>query len=222
MIKEIINKIPEKVRILFFWPIFGTLFGCLEKFGKGRFHEVYCALDDKIPFCEYFVIPYYFWFLLLFGMIIYGFFWDDEAFHNYMKFTLLSYCLTFLIYIIYPTVQNLRPEEFARDNVFIELVKYTYKNDTNTNVCPSIHVLGSMAVYFAARKSKSFGSLPWRITFFLTAFLITLSTVFIKQHSVIDIIFAVILGALIYPVVYPRTKKSEYDSETKRAKAGVI
>ena len=31
-----------------------------------------------------------------------------------------------------------------------------YAADTNTNVCPSIHVIGSFAVYFAARDIRRF------------------------------------------------------------------
>ncbi len=221
MIKEVLNKIPRKVRVLFFWPVFGVLFWYLEEFGKGRFHEVYCSWDDKIPFCEYFIIPYYFWFLFLIGMIVYGFFWDDDAFKNYMKFTVLSYCSTIIIYLIYPTVQNLRTEEFVRDNIFIDMVKHTYIKDTNTNVCPSIHVLGTMAVYFAARKSKLFGSIIWRIAFFAVSVLIIVSTVFVKQHSVIDIFSALLLGIILYPVVYPH-KKTEGKEKVQRVEAGVV
>lgn len=222
MFKEFLNEKSGKIKILSFWPIFGTMFWCLEKFNKGRLHEVYCAWDDRIPFCEYFIIPYYFWFLFLIGMIIYGFFWDDDAFKNYMKFTIISYFTTLIIYLIYPTMQNLRPEEFVRNNIFVELAKHTYDTDTNTNVCPSIHVLGSMATYFAARKSKHFGSLTWRIIFFVIAASIILSTAFVKQHSVVDIISAIILGMIIYPIVYPCSKKSGGAEKVKRVEAGVV
>ena len=221
MIKGLLNKIPEKIMILLFWPVFGTIFSCMEKVDPERCHTVYCFLDDKIPFCEYFIIPYYFWFVFLFGMIVYGFLWDYAAFKNYMKFTMITYIVTIIIYLVYPTAQSLRPDAFENNSIFTQIVKRAYSVDTNTNVCPSIHVLGSMAVYFAARKSKAFGSLPWRIAFFVTAVLITLSTLFVKQHSVIDIVAAIILGLIVYPFVYS-AKKGNFKLKTEQKTAAGV
>lgn len=209
MIKELINKIPERVRLLLFWPVFGAVFWSMELIGTDKYHTVYCFLDDKIPFCEYFVIPYYFWFIFLIGMIVYGFFWDETALKNYMKFTAITYTVTLFIYAVYPTAQNLRPTAFENNNVFTQIVRFAYRVDTNTNVCPSIHVLGSMAVYFAARKSRLFGNIAWRAAFLAVTVLITLSTLFVKQHSVLDIVFAILLGASAYPFVYSKKNKPE-------------
>ena len=201
-----LNKINtpefEHIKLLLFWPLFGIAFYCLERVFNMNYHVVYCALDDKIPFCEYFLIPYWFWFVFLIGIQIYSFFFDVPTFKRYIRYTIISYTLTLLIYIIYPTSQELRPVAFARNNIFTVAVKGLYQFDTNTNVCPSLHVIGSMAVYFAARKSRVFGSLPWRIAFFVMTVLISVSTVFLKQHSVIDIAAAVVLGLAVYPVVY--------------------
>lgn len=47
-----------------------------------------------------------------------------------------------LIYLVFPTCQDLRPTQFARDNILTRFVAWFYNFDTNTNVCPSIHVLG--------------------------------------------------------------------------------
>lgn len=215
MMRKILNNIPERVRVLFFWPIFGAVFWCMELIGTDNYHNVHCFLDDKIPFCEYFVIPYYFWFIFLMGMVIYGFFWDETALKNYMKFTAITYTVTLFIYAVYPTAQDLRPVSFELDSFFTQIVRFAYKVDTNTNVCPSIHVLGSMAVYFAARKSRVFGKMVWRVAFCATAVLITLSTLFIKQHSVLDVVFAVILGVAVYPFVYKKDKNPQNPAQTK-------
>lgn len=221
MIKDILNKIPERVKILFFWPVFGAAFYSLELYKVSNYHVVHCFLDDLIPFCEYFIIPYYFWFIFLIGMIVYGFFWDFPALRNYMRFTAITYAVTIFVYLVYPTAQELRPQEFVHDNFFVDIVKFAYKVDTNTNVCPSIHVLGSMAVYFAARKSRVFGTRRWMTAFFLMTVLITLSTLFVKQHSVIDIAFALILGVAVYTVVYPHEKKKDKDESKEKAIVGV-
>ena len=222
MIKEILNKIPERVRLLLFWPLFGAAFWYLEIMGTGKYHIVHSFLDDKIPFCEYFIVPYYFWFVFLIGMIVYGFFWDIDALRNYMRFTAITYTVTLIIYAVYPTAQELRVQTFLHDNIFVDTVKFAYTVDTNTNVCPSIHVLGSLAVYFAAGKSRLFGTRAWRAAFLITTVLITLSTLFVKQHSVIDIAVALVLGLSVYPIVYPRGIKSRKSVAEQRTEAGVI
>lgn len=198
------------IKLLLYWPIYGIVFMALERFLNVEYNPVYCRLDDMVPFCEVFVIPYYFWFAFLIGIQIYGFFYDVKAFKDYMYFTILTYTMTVIVYLIYPTSQNLRPTEFARDNIFTDIVQMLYNFDTNTNVCPSLHVIGSFAVYFAARKSKVFSGLGWRIAFFVATVLISISTVFLKQHSVLDIFWALVLCGVCYPFVFEREHIKTY------------
>ena len=222
MIKGLFYKIPERIRILFFWPVFGAAFWYLELMGADKYHVVHCALDDIIPFCEYFIIPYYFWFIYLAIIIVYGFFWDIPTLKNYMKYTQITYLTTLVIYMLFPNSQELRPETFANDNFFVDIVKFAYSFDTNTNVCPSIHVLGSMAVYFAARKSRFFGTFAWRAAFFAAAVIIMLSTLFVKQHSAVDIIAALAVGAIAYPMVYKKSEKGTREVADERKAMEVL
>ena len=71
-----------------------------------------------------------------------------------------------------------------------------------TNVCPSIHVIGSFAVYFAARDIRRFRAKGWRLGFLTMAVLISLSTVFLKQHSVLDVLAGLAVCAAAYPLIY--------------------
>ena len=203
------------VKLLLFWPIFGILFMLLERFFSPEFHTVYSRFDDMIPFCEFFVIPYYFWFIFLIGIQIYGFFFDIPCFEKYMKFTIITYMTTILIYIIDPTSQNLRPASFERNNIFTGIVTMLYGFDTNTNVCPSLHVIGALATYFAARKSEFFGTKGWRIAFLITTLLICASTVFLKQHSVVDIFWGVVVSLVFYPVVFYEKKTTAVRDDDK-------
>lgn len=203
------------VKLLLFWPIFGVIFTLLERIFSPEFHPVYSPIDDMIPFCEFFVIPYYFWFAFLIGIQVYGFFFDIPCFEKYMKFTILTYMATVLIYIVYPTSQNLRPELFLRENIFTKIVTMLYGFDTNTNVCPSLHVIGSFAVYFAARKSKLFGKIAWRIAFFAITLLICASTVFLKQHSILDIFWGIVVSIVFYPFAFYEKKIVDVQSDAK-------
>ncbi len=137
------------VRLLLYWPIFGLLFLFLERLQPQRnYYPVYCGLDDIIPFCEWALIPYLFWFVFLIGTLVYTFFVDVPAFRRMMYFVIVTYTITVLIYLFFPTCQNLRPEAFVRNNLLTRFIELFYSFDTNTNVCPSLHVIGSVAAMF--------------------------------------------------------------------------
>lgn len=133
---------------------------------------------------------------------IYTLLFDTESFKKMMKFIIESYSAAMLIYILFPNCQELRPLAFERDNIFTRFLAGFYQFDTNTNVCPSIHVIGSVAVMLAAWNSRHFSKPGWRAIFCVTAFLISISTVFLKQHSILDLLAAipicVITGAVVY------------------------
>lgn len=189
--------------LLLFWPIYGIVFSLVERSYKvDRYYPIYSEIDDVIPFCEYFLIPYLFWFVFLAGMVLYTLLFDVESFKKYMYFIIISYSVTIFIYLVFPNCQNLRPTEFVNDNVFTDIMRRYYAFDTNTNVCPSLHVVGSLAVASAAMHTKGFEKKWVKALFWVTAVLISISTVFVKQHSVVDVLAAVPLCLCVYGWVY--------------------
>jgi len=186
--------------LLVYWPVFGILFRLAELvIPLEACHEVYCSLDDYIPFVEYFVIPYVFWYFYLIGIHIYTLLYDMDAFRRLMKFIMITYTAALAVYLLWPNCQMLRPETFERDNLFTRFMADFYQFDTNTNVCPSLHVVGSLAVCFTSWHSRGLNDrsgLSGKIIhqcFNISAILISISTVFLKQHSVIDIMAALTL-----------------------------
>ncbi len=209
--------------LLLFWPIFGLCFSSLEKFRtleNCKHFVVYSPLDDVIPFCELFVIPYMIWFGYIVGMYVYTVFFDTEAFKKYMYFVIGTYTVTIIIYLIFPTVQELRPnlEGLGRSNFLTRFMGDFYNFDTNTNVCPSLHVIGAVAVSVAAWHSKLFGKKGWRIAFTVMTVLIALSTVFLKQHSIIDMPWALLVCAVVYPFVYSESFKEYLKKKFSKVK----
>lgn len=89
----------------------------------------------------------------------------------------------------------------------VHVVQFLYGFDTNTNVCPSLHVVGSLAVMFAAWNSRHFSTLPWKIAFGIAAFLISISTIFLRQHSVLDLLAALPICFAAYYIVYRAPEK---------------
>ena len=189
--------------LLLFWAVFGIFFASVERLFPRDYHQpVWCPLDDKIPFCEWFMIPYMFWFVFLVGMNAYLLLFDIPAFRRFMYFVMITYGVTMVVYLIWPTCQELRPTEFPRDNFMTRFVAGFYEFDTNTNVCPSLHVVGSLAVAFGAWDTPRFRKPLWKIAFMGMALLISFSTVFVKQHSIIDVIWAFVLCIAAYIAVY--------------------
>ena len=193
----------QHLKLLLYWPIFGVLFLYVERLYKvSKYIPVSCPLDDYIPFCEFFLVPYLFWFIFLVGMHLYLLHFDTEGFQKFMKFIIITYSVTTVIYLLIPTCQELRPPEFERDNPFTRFLVGFYQFDTNTNVCPSLHVVGSLAVVFAANHTARFSSPGWMVAFWAVGILICVSTVFLKQHSIIDVILALPLCAFGYRCTY--------------------
>lgn len=180
------------VKLLLYWPVFGLLFLYLERFQPPRdYFPVHCRLDDLIPFCEAALIPYLFWFVFLIGALVYTFFYQPQAFRKMMHFVIFTYTAALVFFALFPTCQHLRPLAFPRDNVLTRISAWFYTFDTNTNVCPSLHVVGSVAAMFALWDCPRFQTGGRRTAVGFMALCISLSTVFMKQHSVIDVLVAV-------------------------------
>ncbi len=178
-------------------------FFLLEQRGTENMYLITNPLDQYIPFCEYFIIPYYLWFVYLYGGALYFYVKDRKGEFVKMIITMeigLTICL--LIYTFFPNWQNLRPEVYPNDNVFTKVVQMLQGFDTPTDVCPSIHVYGTIVLYIAIAR-RNWGKRKWiKPVALVFAISVCLSTVFLKQHSVTDVLWALALNAVMYMAVY--------------------
>lgn len=176
---------------LLFWPAFGLRYLLVEYCVPVDFyHSVHCALDDRIPFLEIFIIPYLFWHISIIGMHLWLYFHDSTVYRQYTRYLMVSMGISTAAFILYPTCQNLRPEVFPRDNLLTDAVRFLYRVDTNTNVCPSEHVIGSVGFLLAACHSEKLRVPKKRGLFTVAAVLTAVATVFLKQHSLVDVAMA--------------------------------
>ena len=187
--------------LLLFWPIYYLRYFIVEAFNPtgSVCHVMHSALDDLIPVCEYFLIPYSLWMVLLLSLTVFTMLYDVDTFKKYMKYLIVTITVSTTVFLVYPTCQNLRPESFERNNLFTWILGIVYQLDTNTNVCPSEHVIGSMAMLAAALHCRYLNNKPWkRLLILVAAVLISISTVFLKQHSILDVIYALPLCFAAY------------------------
>lgn len=180
----------------------------LEKHVTTRYHLVQIRLDEQIPFIEYFIVPYLLWFVFIAAVFLYFFFTDVPGFYKMAKFMFTGMTIFLIISTIFPNGQDLRPVVFERDNIFVDMVRMLYRADTCTNVFPSLHVFNSLSACIAIYKSERLKKHRW-ICFsaYVLALLIILATVFLKQHSVIDVCGASLMAYVLYQLVYVPEKR---------------
>lgn len=198
--KKWVSEHPYIIPVVYFIVYFPVFF-LLESFIEPKY-IIHCGLDDWIPFCEWFVIPYFIWFLLVPATLFIYMVKDRK---HYFKLCGLLFCgMTFclLMYIVFPNGLNLRME-IPRDNMLCRLIGSLYQVDTATNVCPSIHVSSTTSILYVNMHSDYMKKKPLcKLFSWILTVLICLSTMFLKQHSVVDVILGilvtVVLGRLIF------------------------
>ena len=191
--------------VLLYMFIYFPWFGYLEKHITTHFNPIHMAVDDHIPFIEYFIVPYLLWFVYVVYAVLYFFFQNKSDYYKLCAFLFIGMTVFLAVSTLYPNGHYLRPAVFERNNIFTALVRGLYAADTPTNLFPSIHVYNSLGVHFAICNSKNFqtNKLAKGGSFVLMASII-LSTMFLKQHSVFDVITAFVMAALMYSFVYGR------------------
>ena len=197
------------LKLLLGWVVYFLFYFLTENFiPVENCHVIHSALDDRIPFNEFFFIPYCFWYLLIVISLGYFALYNVENFRNLQTFIIITQVVAMTVYILYPSVQNLRPTEFARDNFFTWLAGIIYTLDTPTGVCPSLHVAYSLGIGSCWLKEKSASKL-WKGFVVFSVILISLSTAVVKQHSVVDIAAALPVGLLAEILVFGKYWKNK-------------
>jgi len=179
------------LKLLLGWVGYFTLYFLTENLIPAeKCTPVHCRLDDLIPFCEFFVIPYVGWYLLIIVSLLYFALYNTKNFRRLQTFIIVTQVAAMIIYIVFPTRQDLRPAEFIRDNIFTDIINLLYTFDTNTGVCPSLHCAYSIGIASVWLKENS---ASWKTKSFVVIFsaFVCLSTMFIKQHSAVDFFAAI-------------------------------
>lgn len=195
----------RELRYVLWLPVYLLSFVLVEQLSTERYWATQLPIDGVIPFCEWFVIPYCLWYPLLVAVGLYLLPRDRDSFRRYMAFLSLTFFISVLIWILIPNGQDLRPAVMPRDNLLTAVISGLYRIDTNTNVFPSVHVVGAVGAALAVwdcpalRRRKTL----CRLTGLLAA-LICVSTLFIKQHAVLDVCGGLALSFLVAILVYRR------------------
>lgn len=154
-------------------------------------HHLEIPLDYKIPFRPEWIIIYLLcmpWWAIG-GLLILA---EGKDYAVRFSFAyILALIAAGIIFVVYPGTLT-RPELHG-DGFIISLMRLVYWIDTPTNLCPSLHVMLS---YYIWRGSMPCKSLPYWFKWFNFIFfvLVCFSILFVKQHVIIDIPSAVLIG----------------------------
>ncbi len=201
--KKYYERYKHAIPLMIYAVIYCVWFAYLEKKVVHPDTIIHMKFDDIIPFCEIFVIPYFLWFAYVSAAVAYCFFMNKQEYFKTCVFLFTGMTIFLIISTLWPNGHHLRPYTMPRNNIFTALISHLYRMDTPTNLWPSIHVYNSIGAHLAVVHTPSLArNKKIRIGSFILCVSIILSTVFIKQHSMFDVLTAFMLSGVMYVVVY--------------------
>lgn len=201
--KMLFTRYRHALPLIVYGIIYWLWFWHLERTVTGHYQVIHMAVDDYIPFCELFVIPYFMWFAYVSVVVLYQFFTNKTEYYRTCVFLFTGMTIFLIVSTLWPNGHHLRLAEMPRDNIFTRMVASLWRTDTPTNLWPSIHVYNSLGAHFAVTHSERLADKKGvKAASFVLAWSIIFSTVFIKQHSMFDVLTAFVMAAVMYTVVY--------------------
>ncbi|WEK54791.1 MAG: phosphatase PAP2 family protein [Candidatus Cohnella colombiensis] len=187
------------------FPFLGAMYAWTN--GLSANEEVYHLatwVDDLIPVIHYFALPYSVWIFYIYVCLVYFFIKDPNTYYR----GLLTYTVCALLcYLIYSVFQTTVPRPLVTgQDPFSELLRFIYNRDLPFNCFPSIHCFSSYMVMRMVWTS-SFRN-RWNVTLITTmSSLIIMSTLFVKQHVILDVISAILLVEIVIPLLLVAERK---------------
>lgn len=150
-------------------------------------HIIKLGIDDWIPLIPIFSIPYILYIPFLIITLTYFIF-----FTKLFKRISISFVFCQIIAsLFYFSYQTHVPRPNIKDtDIFSQLVLFIYSKDEPYNCFPSLHV--ALSVISFLYWIKIFPNMKWLMGAFVLS--IILSTLFVKQHYILDVISGVLLA----------------------------
>ncbi|NOU63124.1 phosphatase PAP2 family protein [Paenibacillus sp. LMG 31461] len=171
-------------------PLVGLIYIHLNQ-DNGAAYSLMTDLDRQIPFIKGFVVPYLSWYVFLAVGFLYLAYRDRANYIQTLVEFIIGLLLCYSVYAIYQTTVP-RPDIEGGDWL-LRTVQWVYRSDEPFNCFPSTHVLTAYLMMRAYLRSKRI-AMPHTIIVTSMAILIIVSTLFVKQHVLMDIVGAVLVA----------------------------
>lgn len=171
--------------------ICSTLYFVTKYMGIGEHHNIESSLDKMIPFIPFwssiYLLCYIFW---AFNAILTAR-EGKETWYKFVAAYVLAELFCDLVFIVYPTTMP-RPE-VTGTGIFDWTMKLIYSADLPYNLLPSLHCMLSWLVTRYLIGSKKVPKWYQAVSV-INCFLIFLSTLFTRQHVIVDIVTGVLVA----------------------------
>jgi membrane-associated phospholipid phosphatase len=181
-------------------PLIGTLYS-LQNHAKPVVHLLSTQLDRATPFIPFFSVFYFIWYPFIFVTLFLILQKRRSAYYQMLVAVCCGILLANVFFLVFPTIVP-RPQLGEGWNFFVPI---TYRLDQPYNGFPSIHVL---TCYLMLRGSRILPALS-RLAVAIIAWLIILSTLFIKQHVIADVAAGIALGEIVFRVTCQLIKERQ-------------
>ena len=165
--------------------------------GDGNVNSLVTNVDKTIPFLKVFIVPYITWYGYIAVGLVYLCMKKRKAYYT----SLISLNIGLIIcYIIYATFQTTVPRPvITGSDILSKLVNMIYKHDNPYNCFPSMHVTTTYILMKGINDTEN--NIIISFIFNIIGILIIVSTQFVKQHVVLDLVFALLLCEVIFRFV---------------------
>lgn len=168
---------------------------------------IHASVDDIIPFVPVFIIPYFVWYAYVPLLMVWACFTDKLLFKKQCLKLFSGVFIGIAVFIVFPTAIDFRPTVEGSD-IFSKMCAWIYSNDRPVNVLPSLHCYEACCIHMATFCGTSFSKKKIaRIISAVIMVLICLSTVFVKQHSAVDLVCGCAMAVAVNSVVNGISKK---------------
>ncbi len=206
--RKLRDYFPSVRDILIFLPVHFLLYELANKiYPLEKCFPVSCRLDEILGLRPWAVFPYCSWFACIAFMLLWLLFTDREGLGTAAKYLMVISATALPVLFLFPCTMPLRPDSLEVTGAATWLLDLIYQADRSAAILPSFHVMWALMLPFAARNDRTFRRPGWMAFWIVQTFLICLSTVLTKQHSVIDVVSAVPFVLLAHRLSYGVRKR---------------
>lgn len=196
LFKSVKDNLP-RLLIMLGIPAMGYMYGLVNNV-NGGYKIMVTPLDSYLPFIKEFIIFYMIWFPYIFIGMVYICTKDYKVYYRSIASLLIGMGVACLIFLVFQTYVP-RPTVTGND-IFSKMVLFIYSTDKPYNCFPSLHVLETYVVmrgiHAVSEKNRKAA-----IISDIIGILIILSTQFVKQHVIIDVIGGIYIAEVIFNAV---------------------
>jgi len=213
-LKKVDWKKYAPLLLMLMFPVLGWMYALTNNIDNQEVYSLATTADEAIPFLKWFALPYSVWIFYIYVCLFYFFKKDVNVYYRNLMTYAISALLCYLIYSVFQTTVA-RPPVIG-DDPFSMLMRYIYNRDQPFNCFPSIHCFSSYMVMRAVWTS-SFRN-KWNLTLITgMSTLIILSTLFVKQHVIMDVLGAIFLVEVVTAAIIVVERRARLSRERQKS-----